>query len=95
MKNKANSGNVYDQMQRFANITKQLIIIGNINRAKHCLQIAEDIFNSGNNEIKNVVTNVYLFSVSSFMELHHCSIKNLFPATLQKEYYKQVNTSGL
>lgn len=95
MKNKANSGNVYDQMQRFANITKKLIIIGNINRAKHCLQIAEDIFNSGNAEIKNVVTNVYLFSVSSFMELHHCSIKNLFPVNLQKEYYKQVSTSGL
>ena len=82
-------------MQRFADVTKTLIMTGNILRAKRCLQRAEDIFNSGTIEIKNAVTNVYVYSVSSFMELHHCNIRNLFPESLQFEYRKQVNASGL
>ncbi len=87
--------NIYNQAQRFADVTKALIINGKIQRAKRCLQMAESIFNNGTSEIKNVITNVYLFSVSSFMEVHHCSIRGLLPKKLQNEYYKQVNTSGL
>ena len=87
MKNKTNK-NIYSQMQRFADITKTLIMTGNIYRAKRCLEKAEDIFNKGTDEIKNAVTNVYVFSVSSFMELHKCSIRDLFPITLKAEYRK-------
>ena len=86
--------NIYQQMQRFAEVTKTLIIQGNIGRAKKCLKIAEGIFNNGTAEIKNAVSNVYVFSVTSFMEIHHCNIRNLFPESLQSEYRKQVNTSG-
>ena len=85
----------YNQAQRFAEITKTLIIRGNIRRAKRCLQMAESLFDNGTSEIKNAITNVYLFSISTFLELHHCNIKGLLPSNLQKEYYKQVNTSGL
>lgn len=85
--------NIYKQAQRFADITKSLIISGNIKRAKYCLQKAEDIFNTGSTEVRNVISNVYLFSVSSFIEIHHCKIKNLFPDVLQSEYNKQVNLS--
>ncbi len=86
--------NIYQQAQRFADITKTLIITGNIQRAKHCMQIAEDIFNNGTAEVRNAITNVYVFSVSTFMEIHHCNIRNLFPKSLQLEYQKQINTSG-
>lgn len=87
--------NIYLQAQRFAEITKDLIKSGNISRAKRCLQKAEDLFKSGSNEIRNAITNVYLFSVSSFIEIHHYNIRNLFPKTLQSEYLKQINASGL
>jgi len=87
--------NIYKQTQRFAEITKTLIMIGNINRAKHCLQIAENIYKNGSSEIKNVIINVYVFSVSSFMEIHHCNIRNLFPQSLHLEYQKQVKASGI
>ena len=86
--------NIYKQAQRFADLTKTLIMSGNIQRAKRCLQKAELIFNHGTAEVKNVITNVYVFSVSTFMEIHHCNIRNLFPESLQSEYQKQVNTSG-
>lgn len=85
--------NVYSRMQRFADITKNLIMLGNIRRAKRCLHIAEQIWMKGSNTEKNAIANVFVFSVSSFMEMHHCNIKKLFPAALQTEYFKQVNTS--
>jgi hypothetical protein len=90
MKNQANT--IYKQAERFAEITKKAIISGNIIRAKKCLVIAEQLLETGTTETKNVISNVYVYSVSSFMELKHCSISNLFPKALQAEYHKQVDT---
>lgn len=93
MKNKVTT--IYKQAERFAEITNKAIISGNISRAKRFLNIAENLFETGNNETKNVISNVYVFSVSSFMELRRCSISNLFPQSLRAEYIKQINTSGV
>ena len=93
MKNQVTT--VYKQAERFADITKKAIISGNINRAKKCLALAERLFETGSNETKNAISNVYVFSVSSFMELHHCTISNLFPKSLKAEYIKQINASGV
>ncbi|AIG30448.1 hypothetical protein IA01_08220 [Flavobacterium psychrophilum] len=93
MKNQVTT--VYKQAERFAEITKKAIITGNITRAKKCLDLAERLFATGSQETKNAISNVYIFSVSSFMELRHCSISNLFPKLLKAEYIKQINTSGV
>jgi hypothetical protein len=93
MKNQVNT--IYKQAERFAEITKKAIITGNINRAKKCLLVAEQLFKTGSNETKIAITNVYVLSLSSFMELHHCSISNLFPNTLKEEYIKQINITKL
>jgi hypothetical protein len=85
---------IYNNMQRFADLTKLLISTGNISRAKKCIDYAEKLFTSGNNEIKNAISNVYVFSITSFMELHNCSVKNLLPGSLKSEYSKQVNACG-
>ena len=74
---------------------KTAIITGNINRAKKCLALAERLFETGSNETKNAISNVYIFSVSSFMEVRHCNISHLFPQSLKAEYIKQVNASGV
>jgi len=76
-------------------ITKTAIITGNISRAKKCLALAEQLLITGSNETKIAISNVYLFSVSSFMELRHCNISNLFPKSLKAEYIKQINASGV
>lgn len=94
MKVKAKAS-IYKQAQQFAAVTKMLITIGNINRAKKCLQRAEDIFIHGTDEVKNVISNIYLYSVSGFMEIHHCNIKEMLPDNLKNEYYKQVNAAGV
>lgn len=93
MKNQVTS--IYKQAERFADITKKSIISGNIVRAKKCLALAERLFINGSIETKNAISNVYVFSVSSFMEVRHCNISHLFPQTLKAEYIKQVNTSGV
>lgn len=80
---------------QFAEITKNLIRKGNILRVKKCLGVAEQLLITGNVETKNVISNVYVFSVSTFMELHNCSIANLFPQSLRKEYIAQINASGV
>lgn len=93
MKNQATP--IYRQAERFAEITKKSIICGNIVRAKKCLALAEKLFITGSAETKNAISNVYVFSVSSFMEMRRCSISHLFPQTLKAEYIKQINSSGV
>jgi len=93
MKNQVTT--IYKQAERFAEITKSAIVSGNIARAKKCLALAEKLFVTGSSETKNAISNVFVFSVSSFMELRHCSISNLFPQSLKAEYLKQINTSGV
>ncbi|MBA4155456.1 hypothetical protein [Flavobacterium sp.] len=93
MKNQVTT--IYKQAERFAEITKSAIVSGNIVKAKKCLALAERLFITGSTETKNVISNVYVFSVSTFMELRHCSVSNLFPQSLKAEYLKQINTSGV
>ena len=93
MRNKINT--IYKQAERFAEITNKAIISGNITRAKKLLNIAENLLETGSNETKNVISNVYVFSVSTFMELRHYSISNLFPKALKAEYIKQINATSV
>lgn len=90
MKNKSKQ-NIYTQMQHFADVTKALIMTGQMQRANRCLQIAEDLFYKSTTEMRNVISNIYVFSLTNFLEIHHCSIRNLFPSSLGSEYRKQIN----
>lgn len=93
MKNQVTT--IYKKAERFADVTIAAIVSGNIARAKKCMAVAEQLFVTGNSETKNVLSNVYVFSVSTFMELRHCSISKLFPQSLKAEYIKQINASGV
>ena len=93
MKNKVKSATA--KAAQFAEITKSLLRKGNVLRVKKCLNTAEQLLISGNAETKNAISNIYVFSVSTFMEMHNCSIANLFPQSLRKEYIAQVNASGV
>lgn len=86
---------VYRQTERFAELTKKLIVTGNIVRAKKCLAFAEHLLKTGTAETRNLIAGQYLHSVSSFMEFRGCRIAGLFPKDLQTEYVKQINTSGV
>jgi hypothetical protein len=85
----------YKKVQHFADLTKMFLQIGDMKRAKKCLQIADNYFVHGNEVMKNMISNIYLYSVSGFMEMHDFSINEILPENLKNEYYKQVNTSGI
>lgn len=87
--------NVYLQMQSFAATTKTLLIQGNMLRVKKCIGLVENLFVNGNNEVRNAISNVYLYSLTSFMEMHRYHVKELLPIKLREEYCKQINTSSL
>jgi len=83
------------KMERLANITISSLQLGKTARTKRCLNLAEELLNKGNAEMKNAITNVYLYSVSHYMELNHYAMAKLLPVSLHKEYVKQINTSGV
>lgn len=89
MKNQATS--LFKKAERFAEITKKALIAGNVKRAKNCLNLAERLFVYGNAETKGIITNVYVYSLSSFLKVKNCSISNLFPEVLKTEYCKQMH----
>ena len=93
MKNQVVS--IYGQAERFAEITKKILMAGNLPRVKKCLLVADKLLRTGSVETKNVISGIYVHSVSSFMELQNCRIAGLFPQSLQQEYLKQINTSGV
>lgn len=93
MKNQISS--IYIKTERFAEITKSAIISGNLERAKKCMSVAERLFTTGNYETKNAISNVYIFSVSTFMEFRNFSISAVFPKQLKDEYLKQINATGV
>jgi len=64
-------------------------------RAKKMLAYAEKLLVGGNLETRNLISNVYVFSVSTFLEVRKCSIANLFPPALKADYLNQVNASGV
>ena len=82
-------------MDRFANLTNTFIKQGKIERAKKCLVIAENLYLKGTGEMQNAIAVVYVFSVSSYFELSHCSIRNLFPQAIMAIYNHQVNASSI
>ena len=88
---KRNSNNVYNQMHRMAELTIMTVLSGRLIRAKRLLDVAKKLFENGNYQTRNAVTNVFLYDVSSVLALRHCDLMALFPPSLQKEYIKQLN----
>ena len=86
---------IYKQAERFAELTQKAIISGNIARAKKFLAHAEQLLLNGSSETKGAIGNVYIHSVSTFMEVRNCCIANLFPKSLRAEYLKQINATSV
>lgn len=93
MSNKSHHS-VFKQMRRFALLTEQFLLSGHTARAKRCFEIAGKLLDNGSAEMKCAVSNVFVYSVSGFMQLHHFNIKTFFPRSLEAEYYKQACCSG-
>jgi hypothetical protein len=94
----SNPQNVYTSVKCFAEFTKSLVNKGNFSEVKHCFNIAEKMMLEGNKTVKNAIENVYIFSMSTILDLTSpisYKIKDMMNRSLWKEYSKQVNASGI
>lgn len=82
-------------MSRLAAITIDYLIKGNSNRVNDCLAIAEHQLRTGTTEMKNAVSNGFLFSLTSFLECRRATLRIVLPDLLKKEYIKQINSCGV
>ena len=95
---KEQSRNVYDIARNLFKYTATQIAKHNINAAKKCMALAEQLYNNGNVMIKNAIENVYVFSFShAFFSGHSqdTDILEIVPPSLYELYRKQLIGSHL
>lgn len=94
---KTTSDNIYRQTARFAKLTVRCIAQENKSRIVKCLAVADRLLASGSRPVKNAMANVFLISLSNFLETHYeqgRQIIQLFPKNLRAEYDRQVCASA-
>ncbi len=91
--------NIFKSVQCLANFTKRKAADHDISGVKQCFSLAEKIYFNGNENVKNAMENVFIFSFSSL--LNACSreernkLQSLMPLCLHTAYVQQVLRSGL
>ncbi len=86
---------LHSRMQKLAKLTKSCFLQNRHEHAKSYLDIAEQIYQAGDTRTKNLVSNIFVFSISTFLEIHNYCLSDILPQSLFKEYRNQVNASGL
>jgi hypothetical protein len=82
-------------LNELADKTKKYVEAQNENMARECLALAEIIFRYGDEHTRNLVSGIYVFAVSSFLEIRNINVSDLFPELLRLEYKRQINPQGL
>jgi hypothetical protein len=91
-------GDVYAMVKQLLKHTTVQVAKHNIEAAKHCLSVAEQLYNKGNGVVKNAIENVFVFSFShAFFSDEHKrrEIIDIVPSSLYNLYKKQVINSHL
>lgn len=90
--------NVYDIVRHMLKYTQSQVVKHNLNAAKKCMALAEQLYYKGNNAIKNAIENVYVYSFSHAFfhdENEKKEIMSIVPRFLYKLYQRQVINSHL
>ncbi len=92
------SPSVYNIVQHMLKYTKSQVIRHNMDAAKKCMALAEQLYYKGNNAIKNAIENVFIFSFSHAFfhdEDKRKEMMKLVPDSLYKLYRKQLLNNHL
>jgi len=88
-----NNNDIFKTFRCFYNYTKRCAETGNINKLKSCFAIAAKLLRKGNNAVKSAVENVYVFSVSSLIEIVspvQQMVNKILPLSLKKACLKHI-----
>jgi hypothetical protein len=88
----------YQSIQVLTDYTKRMALKHDFSMVKKCMLVVEKVYEQGNNQVKNAVENIFIFSLSSMMTL--CNIVewrivlSYMPAGLYSLYVQQVLKSN-
>lgn len=80
----------YNIIHRFTEFTKNLIKRGNIPMVQQCFIKAELLINDGNQTVKNSIENIYVYSISTLLDMPdniYKQVKDILPDTLNEKYH--------
>lgn len=84
---------LYESVHSLASITKKATQKRNFTLLKKCFLIAEHLYSEGDRQVKNVLENIYIYSLSGCVaDDKHCSAiyKSLLPARFYSLYVHQM-----
>ncbi len=87
---------IYKSVQCFSDYTKHAVLDHNLQLAKKCFALAGKIYRNGDNMVKNVIENTFVFSFTSFMPKDRIETDPsvYYSCCLYTAYMKQVMGSG-
>jgi hypothetical protein len=91
---------IYSAVQCLADFTRNMVEQHNYNMTKRCFAVAAKLHQKGNEMVKQVLENVYVYSLSSlFCSCENGKERNLvqaaLPGSLQRLYVQQITKSGI
>lgn len=88
---------IYVYMNRFADLTGEMVKQHNDIAAGKCFALAEHIFSQGDRFVRLLVENIFVFGFSAFLSADTARCKevvSMIPDVLYRIYTKQIMQSG-
>lgn len=90
--------NIFKLASNLADTVRDEIVNGEFARVQRDFDTVETLLKEGNGLVRIAVTNVFIYSIVNTLSARlPFSMKafNMMPATMKKEYYKQLNSSSI
>lgn len=92
-------GSIYKTISLLTNYTKTMVQLHRFDHVKHCMQLAERLYERGNALVRNAVENVFVYAFSSMRTScergEWVTLQAEMPLTLHSLYVKQVLKTGI
>src|ERR1700733_3903271 len=89
--------NIYKELQRFTDYTRQAISQHNYLLVRKCFRLADKLHPQGDIIVRSAIENIFIFSFSSFMPRDIAKkmiLRSFIPDSLYTLYLKQIGQSG-
>lgn len=99
LKENAVTGNVTQAIKVLAHYTRSLLSLHDLPAVVKCLQVADKIYEKGNQVVRNAVENVFVYSFSGLQcacnKVEWKVIQARMPLSLYSAYVRQIYKSGI
>ncbi len=99
LKESALNGNATQIIKVLTHYTRSLLSLHDLPAVVKCMQVADKIYEKGNQVVRNAVENVFIYSFSGLQSacngLEWKLIQSKIPVTLYSAYVRQIYRSGL